>query len=263
MQLLFLDTTAAAAFDPCQPSPCGSNALCNNGVCSCSEGYHGDAYFGCRPECVYNTDCPSNKMCQHNKCINPCSGTCGVNAICDVMNHIPMCTCPKGMSGNAFVECRFTPGNINLFKSILSIINVTWFYSDFTYSFVSSVFAALIENPCNPSPCGPNSQCRQSNGQSVCSCVPGYRGSPPTCRPECTFSTECSMTEACNNQRCINPCVGACGVAAICEVINHNPICTCPQSFTGDPFIRCTVVGKLNVKCFNRTSYFCYYSNYG
>lgn len=103
-----------------------------------------------------------------------------------------------------------------------------------------------VSNPCNPSPCGPNSRCQQSNGQAVCSCVPGYRGSPPTCRPECAVSLECPLKEACNNQKCINPCLGACGTAAICDVINHNPICTCPPSFTGDPFVRCTIIGKLN-----------------
>lgn len=118
-----------------------------------------------------------------------------------------------------------------------------------------------ITNPCNPSPCGPNSRCQQSNGQSVCSCVPGYRGSPPTCRPECVVSLECPLKEACNNQKCINPCIGACGTAAVCDVINHNPICTCPPSFTGDPFVRCTVIGKILVfyNCFfHITSSKCY-----
>lgn len=105
------DTTQAAPIDSCRPNPCGSNALCSNGACSCQLGYHGDPYFGCRPECVYNTDCASDKICQQNKCVNPCIGTCGVNAICDIINHIPMCTCPKGMSGNAFVECRPSTGN--------------------------------------------------------------------------------------------------------------------------------------------------------
>lgn len=100
-----------------------------------------------------------------------------------------------------------------------------------------------VTNPCNPSPCGPNSRCQQSNGQAVCSCVPGYRGSPPTCRPECVVSLECPLKEACNNQKCINPCIGACGSGAICDVINHNPICTCPASFTGDPFVRCFYIG--------------------
>lgn len=44
-----------------------------------------------------------------NKCKDPCPGTCGQNAQCDVVNHIPMCSCPSGFTGNAFVTCRPTP----------------------------------------------------------------------------------------------------------------------------------------------------------
>lgn len=106
------------------------------------------------------------------------------------------------------------------------------------------IISVTATSPCSPSPCGPNSQCQQSNGQAVCSCVPGYKGSPPTCRPECVVSLECPLNQACNNQKCLNPCVGACGAGAVCDVINHNPICTCPPSFTGDPFVRCSVIGN-------------------
>lgn len=102
----------------------------------------------------------------------------------------------------------------------------------------------VVTNPCNPSPCGPNSQCREINGQAVCSCVQGYIGNPPTCRPECVVSSECPQNEACGNQKCIDPCPGSCGVGARCEVINHNPICTCSVRYTGDPFVRCQLIRK-------------------
>lgn len=59
----------------------------------------------CRPECVLNNECPQNKACIRNKCMDPCPGTCGQNALCEVYNHIPMCRCPQGMSGNAFTQC--------------------------------------------------------------------------------------------------------------------------------------------------------------
>lgn len=100
-------------------------------------------------------------------------------------------------------------------------------------------------NVCNPSPCGPNSQCREINLQAVCSCVPGYTGSPPTCRPECITSSECPLNQACVNQKCIDPCPGTCGINAKCQVVNHNPICSCPPNFTGDPFLRCTIRSKI------------------
>ena len=94
-------------------------------------------------------------------------------------------------------------------------------------------------NPCNPSPCGPNSICNQRNGQAVCSCQDKYFGSPPNCRPECLVNSECSQNRACYKNKCNDPCPGTCGVGAQCRVINHNPLCSCPPGTAGDPFIRC------------------------
>lgn len=86
---------------------CGPNAVCNeNKVCSCIDDYHGDPYIGCRPECILNSDCARDKACIRNKCTNSCSGICGQNALCEVFNHIPICQCPAGMSGNAFIACN-------------------------------------------------------------------------------------------------------------------------------------------------------------
>jgi hypothetical protein len=79
-------------------------------------------------------------------------------------------------------------------------------------------------DPCLYSPCGPYSECRVSNGIAVCSCNENYIGSPPMCKPECVVSTECAPDKACIKQKCSDPCPGMCGVNAICNVLNHNPI---------------------------------------
>lgn len=92
--------------DACNPSPCGSNALCRNGECTCLQEYIGNPYQGCRPECVLNSECPRNRACINRKCVDPCIGVCAQNALCDVINHLPMCSCPHGMEGNALVQCR-------------------------------------------------------------------------------------------------------------------------------------------------------------
>ena len=97
-------------------------------------------------------------------------------------------------------------------------------------------------DPCNPSPCGPNSDCRVINSQAVCSCRPTYIGSPPSCRPECVLNSECPLNRACINQKCIDPCPQPCGLDATCRVINHSPICTCKTEYTGDPFSRCFIL---------------------
>lgn len=41
------------------------------------------------------------------------------------------------------------------------------------------------------------------------------------------------------NQKCQNPCPGACGYNAECKVMDHIPSCLCPYDYTGDPFISC------------------------
>jgi len=93
----------------------------------------------------------------------------------------------------------------------------------------------VIETPCDPHPCGPNSNCRAVGSSPVCSCQPGYLGVPPECRPECVSNGECSPSLSCVNFKCQDPCTGTCGPSATCTVINHNPVCSCPSGTTGDP----------------------------
>jgi hypothetical protein len=149
-----------------------------------------------------------------------------------VLNHIPMCSCPSGMTGNAFVQCSPQRGIQKIENVFLQNI------------FISLTIAPVETNPCQPSPCGPNSQCRAVNGQAVCTCVQGYIGNPPACRPECSVNSDCGQAEACHNFKCRDPCPGTCGIGAKCMVINHNPICSCPQRYAGDPFVQCSPVGN-------------------
>lgn len=104
---------------------------------------------------------------------------------------------------------------------------------------------------CIPNPCGPNSQCQIQNGNIACSCLPDFIGSPPTCRPECVLSSECPSQLACINQKCRDPCPGSCGANANCRVVNHIPICTCNEGFTGDPFSLCSPIPISKFYSFN------------
>lgn len=173
--------------------------------------YYGNPYEACQPECIINSDCSSNRACIRSKCQDPCPGTCGANAQCQVINHLSTCSCVTGFTGDPFRYCTPAPQSSE----------------------------PTIRDPCSPSPCGPNSQCRVVNGQSVCSCFAEYIGSPPSCRPECTSSSDCSRDRACVNRKCANPCPNPCGKNTECAVINHNPICSCKNGFTGDPFTMC------------------------
>lgn len=196
----------------------------------------------CRPECVQNIDCPKNQVCFNNKCKDPCPGLCAREAECTVINHIPTCTCPQGLTGDPFVMCT------KVTRKLASS-------HEETFREIFAITAPPELFPCNPSPCGPNSQCREVNKQAVCSCLVGYMGAPPNCRPECVTSFECPSHEACINQKCVDPCPGTCGTGAKCQVINHNPICSCPLKYSGDPFVYCSPIpGKEGVNAFKKHS---------
>lgn len=201
--------------DPCNPSPCGTNARCENGNCFCVDDYQGDPYISCRPECVTSNDCPSNKACLRQHCVDPCKDLCAQNAICTVRNHVPSCNCPDHMVGDPYTQCR-----------VQDVPQPT--------------------NPCHPSPCGQNSQCRESsNGQAICTCLPSMIGSPPNCRPECTTSAECDLSKSCENYHCVNPCsTNTCGTNAQCRVVSHSPMCRCLDGYEGNPFVRCDLPRK-------------------
>lgn len=107
------------------------------------------------------------------------------------------------------------------------------------------------QNPCSPSPCGPFAQCREIEGSPSCSCLPGYLGRPPHCKPECISNYECPSHLACIDQKCKDICLGACGENANCRVVSHSPVCQCLPGFTGDPFLRCLIQQRKNLILYN------------
>ncbi|CAH0713724.1 unnamed protein product, partial [Brenthis ino] len=51
--------------------------------------------------------CRSNQSCVNRRCVNPCDAEpCGDNANCDVLRHLPECTCRPLYTGNPYVSCR-------------------------------------------------------------------------------------------------------------------------------------------------------------
>lgn len=94
--------------NPCIPSPCGINSQClvknEKALCSCLPEMHGNPP-NCHPECATNSDCSSNHVCLNQKCSDPCPGSCGNDAKCEVKNHVIYCSCPTGFSGDPFSFC--------------------------------------------------------------------------------------------------------------------------------------------------------------
>ena len=79
------------------------------------------------------------------------------------------------------------------------------------------------KDPCAGNPCGPYSVCRRGgpHARAACTCQQGYFGQPPNCRPECVVDSDCSSNqERCVQNKCVNPCRGACGLNAFCEYLS-------------------------------------------
>lgn len=222
--------------------------------------------MGCRHECSTNGECSPTKSCQGGKCVDPCPGACGTGARCTVNNHIPSCTCPSGSSGDPFSFCTEIeiPRKYRV-ASYFLVINPT---NKEYLKYIFFQIPAISRSACSPSPCGPYSECTvNANGAAACSCRAGHIGSPPSCRPECLVSSECKLQQACIDRKCRDPCEGACGRGAQCQVIAHSPICTCNDGYTGDPFTYCyPTPGKflnLNYECNMMLKYTHIYTNTG
>lgn len=72
--------------------------------------------------------------------------------------------------------------------------------------------------------CGTNAVCKENVGEPVCSCPLGFSGHPLTIchKSECSSHNDCQSNQACRNYNCENPCAGACGTNANCEVKSLN-----------------------------------------
>ncbi|KAF5276801.1 hypothetical protein FQR65_LT16167 [Abscondita terminalis] len=94
----------------CGGVECGNNTQClgilGNSICTCLLGYVKDSQNNCvRIECLLNSDCASDRACRNGLCVDPCADLCVTNSICTVANHVPVCTCRHGYTGNPFANC--------------------------------------------------------------------------------------------------------------------------------------------------------------
>lgn len=110
------ETVAVIPQNPCMPSPCGPFANCvinldGSPSCKCLSSYIGNPP-NCHPECIINDDCSYKLACINKKCVDPCPGSCGLNAECHVIKHIPSCTCIDNYLGDPFTICNLKPSKL-------------------------------------------------------------------------------------------------------------------------------------------------------
>jgi len=228
--------------DPCDPSPCGPGAECSvtssgNAICRCQLGLipNPDTISGCKPECVIDPDCQRGYICQNQKCVekpDPCNPSpCGPGAVCTV-----------NFGGNPI--CRCEPGLIPKPDTITGCGPECVRDPDCQQGFICRNQKCIVRpDPCDPSPCGPNTYCTNANGNPICKCQTGYIPAPDTitgCDRECVRDPDCSSGYICRNYECVvkpDPCdPSPCGPNTECTVNRlGNPICRCLANYVPMP----------------------------
>jgi len=229
--------------DPCVPSPCGPGADCSvtrtgNAICRCQPGLipNPDTISGCKPECVVDPDCQRGFVCQTQRCVekpDPCDPSpCGPGAVCTV-----------NIAGNPI--CRCEPGLIPKPDTITGCGPECTRDPECQQGYVcQSQRCVPRPDPCQPSPCGPNTECMENRqGNPVCRCLAGYIPMPDTisgCRRECEVDSDCGPGNVCDQYRCVprpDPCdPSPCGPNTECnENRQGNPVCTCLPGYQPQP----------------------------
>jgi len=229
--------------DPCDPSPCGPGAVCQltgsgNAICRCSPGLipNPDTITGCKPECIRDPDCQQGFICTNQKCVekpDPCDPSpCGPGASCTV-----------NFNGNSI--CRCNPGLIPKPDTITGCGPECVRDPDCRTGYICQSQRCVEKpDPCDPSPCGPNTECSVTpSGNPICRCLPNYIPQPDTitgCGRECERDPDCQSGYICQNYRCVvkpDPCdPSPCGPNTECNVNRQgNPVCTCVAGFIPQP----------------------------
>ena len=182
-------------------------------------------------ECRKNSDCPQDKACVSENCVDPCIGaTCGQNADCDAISHRAKCTCASGLQGNPYVSCLPVGCSRD---------------SDCRDREQCDLSTQNCEELCSGNRCAEGAECIARNHRELCTCLPPLEGdgdafcsSPIEAdpEPECRLDHDCPPKMACVQERCQNPCRSAnpCQQGKQCDVISSHsgrPIvaCSCPD----------------------------------
>ena len=114
----------------------------------------------------------------------------------------------------------------------------------------------LCQDPCASDPCGKDQLCSIIDSSPlrtiICQCPSdSFLDQNSRCIQAvvtdqslvagCTTDDMCPSNQACRNGLCENPC--DCGPNADCRIVQHRPVCTCREGFTGDPSAICYQAG--------------------
>ena len=119
-------------------------------------------------ECLVDKDCPLDKACRSQECVNPCLTTqCGSRATCEVDFHTAICVCPPGLQGNPQAACIEAGCRQDTDCS-----------TDEKCDYVpgSQYTRKECQPLCNPGNCAFGADCTARNHRETCSCRPPLTG---------------------------------------------------------------------------------------
>ena len=209
-----------------------------------------------RGECQYDRDCPDNRACIENQCLDPCilDDPCGKNAQCQTTSHRPVCRCPSGWAGDPHTECyqcrfRSRPKVDQLFQpSNFNFLDECQVDNDCPLD--KACKSQECVDPCLTTICGTRAQCEVDFHTAICVCPPGLQGNPLVACIEagCSSNPDCASTEICDfvpgsgftRKECQPLCrPGNCAQGAECSARDHREICTCRYPLIGDGHVSC------------------------
>lgn len=212
--MFYLSSSKVTSSDsPCHSQPCGANTMCTewNGpaVCSCLPGYVGDPFTVCEDK--------KEDVDQKPRCY---PAQCGRNEECRIgEDGTDGCRCKPGYRGSISFGC---------------VQCETKFNCDANQTCNNQLECV---DPC-PGVCGPNDDCYVFNHKASCR--------PKGSQPKCSSDVDCPSHEACDGYKCVDPCLDLCGnERADCQVVNHEPNCTCKPGFYGSPYRFCITNGAV------------------
>lgn len=179
-------------------------------------------------ECTSNDNCPFDRSCVNNYCVDPCTvgDPCGRGANCEAVAHAATCRCPAGSQGDPHKAC---------------IAGVCHYNEDCDDTQICDRLNRVCRPACSDGACSADAACAARDHRAICSCPPGRTGDPygrgcdaKVPALECTADSDCASPLGCVNSRCVDLCAGdPCGPGLICRPVDTLPLravaCSCPD----------------------------------